>query len=392
MLNGLILKMFAGFMAASSAGLGSPVPSATAGDSQVRISWAPPTQQVLGVEVDESLDDTTWTIARKLPPNSTHVNIQSLTNGKNYWFRVRWIWLDTTLGIPSPTLVEIPINTPIAPTGLIATASTDQVGLSWDKDPNKSIVGYEIDQSMDGGNTWEVIKTNTGSSSNGFLANNLTAGKTYTYRIRAIGFAGVQSEYSNSAQAKVDIAPTGGYALRYTIQNAKVILAWDTPTDLSDVQSYDVNVSSDGGVNWFKVATLQGGINTAEVPYVIGGSTYQVVATSSGGQTSNSQIQLVENNVIPDSVQSPNNSPVANPAIPSATPTPSPSQISSSATRKPWNSGFLLAVIALLVLIIGGGSLALVSSSKKKNSRSRYAVKARKPQKRKVIKKKKGRR
>ena len=386
MLNGIILKTVAGFFAATTAGLGSPVPTAIAGDSQVKISWAPPTQSIFGVEVEESLDGTTWIATPKLPFNSTHVNIQNLTNGKSYWFRVRWIWLDNTLGIPSPPLVEIPIKNPNAPTGLIATPSADEVGLSWDKDPNKSIVGYQIDQSTDGGNTWRTIKTNTGSSSSGFLVNNLIAGKTYNYRIRAIGFAGVQSEYSASAEAIVATAPTGGYALKYAIKNSKVILTWDTPSDLSDVQTYDVNVSGDGGVNWYKVATLQGGINTAVVPYVIGGSAYQIIATSSGSQTSSSQVQLVQSNIIPDSLQTPNSAPIPTSGV--ASPTPSPSPLSTLSASKSTSPSFLIGGAAMVLLIIAGGTWAAVSSNKKKNSKSRYKAKPRKPYKKKVTKKK----
>ncbi|HEY4898638.1 MAG TPA: fibronectin type III domain-containing protein [Candidatus Nanopelagicaceae bacterium] len=391
MLNGIILKTVAGFFAVATAGLGSPVPTAIAGDSQVKISWAPPTQPIFGVEVEESLDSgNSWIIARILPPTSTRVSVQNLTNGKNYWFRVRWIWLDSSLGIPSsPPLVAIPINNPNAPTGLVATPSADQVGLSWDKDPNKSIVGYQIDQSTDGGNTWRTIKANTGSSSNGFLVNNLIAGKTYNYRIRAIGFAGVQSEYSASAEAILATAPTGGYALKYAIKNSKVILTWDTPTDLSDVQSYDVNVSGDGGVNWYKVATLQGGINTAVVPYVIGGSAYQIIATSSSSQTSSSQVQLVQSNLIPDSLQTPNSAPTPNSGA--ASPTPSPSPLSAHSSSNSTSPSILIGAAAVFLLLIGGGTWAIISSNKKKNSKSRYKNRPRKPYKKKAAKKKKNR-
>ncbi len=392
MLKGIILKTLIGFLAAASAGIGSPAPTATAGDSQVKISWAPPPEPIFGVQVEESLDSgTTWVSAAKLPPTSTHVNIQNLVNGKNYWFRVRWIWLDTSLGIPSPTLVEIPIKVPNAPTSLIATPSADQVGLSWDKDSNKSIVGYEVDQSLDNGNTWTVIKANTGSPSNGYLVNNLTAGKTYTFRIRAIGFSGVQSEYSEVATAKVIPAPTGGYALKYTIDKSKVTLTWDTPADLSDVQNYQVNVSSDGGINWYKVATTPGGVNTALVPYVIGGSTYQVIATSSEGLTSDSQIQLVENNIIPDAVPSTNFSGTPDSLVPGAsTPSPSPSSTINAPSAASSKSPFPIIIIVLVALALIGITSALVSSRKNKSSKNRYKAKKkpRKPNKKKDIKKK----
>jgi hypothetical protein len=383
--------MFAGFFAAASAGLGSPIPTAIAGDSQVKISWAPPTQPIFKIDVEESLDSgNIWITAVKLPPTSTHVNLQNLTNGKNYWFRVRWIWLDGSLGIPSPTLVAIPINNPNAPTGLVATASADQVGLSWDQDPNKSIVGYEIDLSTHGENNWTVIKANTGSPSNGYLVNNLLAGTTYTFRIRAIGFAGVLSEYSETAVAKIAAAaPIGGYALNYTIKNSKVTLIWDTPADLSDVQTYQVNISGDGGVNWFTVATTQGGINTAVVPYVIGGSTYQVIATSAAGLTSSSQIQLVQTNLIPDSAVTSTSSPVAV-SNPTTSPTPNSSSIPITQSTIAQGSSVQFIVGAILVIGIGAGVLLFTRSRKNNNSRRRYSNKVNRVKTHQVSSTKKG--
>lgn len=299
MLQGLFIKLVVALTAIAGVGIGSPNPTAVPGDSQVKITWVGTSQPIFGIAVEESLDSgNTWITAVRLPPNSTHVNLQNLTNGKSYWFRLRWIWLDNSLSIPSPTLVEIPMNTPNAPTGLVATASATQIGLSWDHVPNKFIIGYEIEQSTDGGNSWSVIQANTGSPSNGYLINNVKEGITYTYRIRAFGFGGVESEYSDSAVAKVAKTPIGGYGLTYTIQNSKVSLKWETPGDLPDIQSYEVRISGDGGINWFKIATTQGTVNTADVPYVIGGSTYQVIATSGEGLTSTSQIQLVQTNAV----------------------------------------------------------------------------------------------
>ena len=171
-------------MAATGSGLGAPQATAIPGESQVLINWAPPSGAINGILIEDSLDSgNTWTTVTKLPPNSTHIRVQGLTDGKNYWFRVRWIWPDNSFGIPSRTLVAIPINNPSQPTGLIATASGTQVALNWDQTTEKAVTGYDIEQSTDGGNTWTVVSANTGSSSSGYLIDNLTRGTTYTYRI-----------------------------------------------------------------------------------------------------------------------------------------------------------------------------------------------------------------
>ena len=378
MLQGLFIKLVVAFSAIASVGVGSPNPIAVPGDSQVKITWVGTSQPIFGVAVEESLDSgNTWITAARLPPNSTHVNVQNLTNGKSYWFRLRWIWLDNSLSIPSPTLVEIPMNTPSAPTGLVATASATQIGLSWDHVPNKFIIGYEIEQSTDGGNSWNVIQANTGSPSNGYLINDVKEGTTYTYRIRAFGFGGVESEYSDSAVAKVAKTPIGGYGLTYSIQNSKVSLKWETPGDLPDIQSYEVRISGDGGINWFKIATTQGTVNTADVPYVIGGSTYQVIATSGEGLTSASQIQLVQTNAVsnPQAGITTGRVPSFGVFAPSrSTAIPSPTPTSSSDSNSHGLRSFHLSLIPILA-IVGFASLAgwlFLHSRRKRRSRQKF--------------------
>ena len=370
MLKGLLVRGLVTLFMATNTGIGSPAATAVSGESQVKIAWPAATQPVFGVAVEESLDSgITWTTAVRLPPTSTHANIQNLTNGKSYWFRLRWIWLDGSLGIPSPTMVEIPQSSPSAPTGLVATAGTNQIGLSWDHDPNKSITGYKIDQSTDGGNSWAVIQSNTGSASNGFLVNNLKEGTTYTYRIAVIGFGGSESEFSDSAVAKIATVPIGGYALHYAIKDFKVILTWDAPNDLPNVQSYDINVSGDGGVNWFKIATTPGNVNSAVVPYVIGGSTYQVIATSLEGLTSFSQIELVQTNKIPipnsSNLQTspPGSTPQGSNAT-TVTPTPETSQSAVAEPLQSKKSNYIL-ILAFIIGIALFSLIFLINRSRK---------------------------
>lgn len=384
MLPGVLIKSLLAVVVLASTGVGSPIPLAVPGDSQVKISWSAPTQPIFGVAVEESLDSgTTWITAARLPPTSTHVNLQNLTNGKNYWFRLRWIWLDNSLSIPSPTLVEIPMNSPSAPTGLVATASTTQIGLSWDHATNKFIIGYEIEESTDGGNSWNVIQPNTGSPSNGYLINDVKEGTTYTFRIRAFGFGGVESEYSDSAVTKVAKAPTGGYSLTYSIQKSKVTLKWDSPTDVPDIQSYEVRISGDGGVNWFKIATTQGGVNTADVPYVIGGSTYQVIATSAEGLTSASQIELVQTNAVSNSQNTITPSPIPgfgffSPSRPTELPTQTSSIGSSKSSQSLSKNQLLLISLSAVGIFCSviGWLLTRSRKTRKRQSQSSYSKRA----------------
>ena len=377
-------------MAATGSGLGAPQATAIPGESQVLINWSPPSGAINGIQIEDSLDSgNTWTTVTKLPPNSTHIRVQGLTDGKNYWFRVRWIWPDNSLGIPSRTLVAIPINNPSQPTGLIATASGTQVALNWDQTTEKSVTGYDIEQSTDGGTTWTVVSANTGSSSSGYLIDNLTRGSTYTFRIRALAFGGGKSDYSEVASVKVGLTPTGGFALTYKITGTKINLTWETPQDIPDVTSYQVNASGDGGANWFTVATTQGGINTALVPYVIGGSTYQVIATSAAGETSASSIELVETNLLPDPVTTATFNPGAtgessSPApSDSASPTPTPTDSTSAPVSKSSSLPIIpIAGALVLIALVSWLTIGMRNHDGKKGARKRPRPK-KKPAKKK---------
>ena len=396
MLQGFFYSLLAGVTAAGATGLGAPAATVIPGEAQALISWTAPMQSINGIDIEESIDSgNSWVPVTKLPPDSTHLRVQNLIDGKNYWFRVRWIWPDNSFGIPSATLVVVPIQNPDAPSGLVATTNDTQVALSWDQSTNKSITGYEIEQSTDGGTTWKVIDQNTGTSSTGYLVDGLNAGTTYTYRIKAIAFGGVQSEYSDSAVVKIGTPTPGGFPLNYSIVANKVILTWQTPQDLTDVATYQVNASADGGVNWFTVATTQGGTNTAAVPYVIGGSTYQVIATSGSGATSSSAIELVQTNALSESTPSalPDSHSASNPAS-----NPAASQTPSLAASTPASSSFRIPLIpiALILTLFGVGAWLVLSfenrkfklKSQKRAPQKRKSQKKRKPKKRKSIKSK----
>ena len=83
-LSGLFFKSLAIYAAAATTGLGAPTATAIPGESQVLINWVAPSQAINGVLIEESVDSgTTWTTVTKLPPTSTHLRVQGLTDGKN---------------------------------------------------------------------------------------------------------------------------------------------------------------------------------------------------------------------------------------------------------------------------------------------------------------------
>ena len=296
MLKTALAKSLLTFIFAGSASLGVPAIIEASGDSQVQISWQAPTFAESSILLDQSTDaGITWTNIQKLPPDALHAFVSGLTNQQSYWYRIRFTLPDGTISTPSNTVVADPTGTPSTPTSLSATASSDQVSLQWDAEPSgQAIVGYEIDQSTDGGNTWSVVTSNTHSPANSYLVSGLTSGTTYTFQVKAVAFGGISSDFSAPASVLVGQLIDTAYPLSSTITPTGVDLVWGNPTITATLNTYRVELSTDGGMTWVLATEVDGAINKTTVPYVLGGALYRVIATAINGQTAMSQVTLAQ--------------------------------------------------------------------------------------------------
>ena len=124
----------------------------------------------------------------------------------------------------------------ISPAGLSATASHDQVVLTWDDPGDDSITGYVIlrrNRENDVGGEFSVLVPDTGSAATTYTDDTVVAETTYTYRVKAINEHGV-SERSRWFHIDIPAAPerpdkpTG---LSATASHDSVTLNWDDPGD-----------------------------------------------------------------------------------------------------------------------------------------------------------------
>ena len=91
-------------------------------------------------------------------------------------------------------------SAPKAPKGLTATAQSASILLSWDKNSESDVYGYQILRAKEGTDDWDVIgRMVTGTE---FLDNVLTSGQTYTYKVMAIDKARNRSVASETVTAK----------------------------------------------------------------------------------------------------------------------------------------------------------------------------------------------
>jgi hypothetical protein len=116
----------------------------------------------------------------------------------SFTFKVNDGALDSTVATVTIT-VAAATSTPVAPSGLTATAvSKTQIDLTW-SDNSFNEDGFKIERSTNG-TSWTQIAT-VGPNVGNYSSTGLSANKTYYYRVRAYNVLG-NSGYSNTASAK----------------------------------------------------------------------------------------------------------------------------------------------------------------------------------------------
>ena len=291
-----MLKTFALIFTAAAVGLSAPVIGVLPGDTQVDISWKAPASPVDFVLVEESRNGgAEWKQIAMLPGSATHYLVDELTNGTNYWFRVKWM----NKGIPSSpsqAVVAQPNGQPNVPTSLIAIAGDGQASLQWDAAPESAkIVSYAVEISADGGTSWKLTNKDTGSPSNRYLIDGLENGLTYSFRVKAIASNRIDSEWSDSAAALIGVLKDDFFELESTITGSTVSLTWGDPGLKSTIDSYRIEISTDGGMTWSNADVVSGDVQSLKLSYVLGGALYRIIATSVTDEYAVSVVSLVQN-------------------------------------------------------------------------------------------------
>ncbi|MGI0094609.1 MAG: fibronectin type III domain-containing protein, partial [Nitrosotalea sp.] len=182
---------------------GSPTGlTATAGNSQILLSWTAPSSDggsaITGYRIYRGIvsgGEGTTSIATVSGSTLSYTDT-GLTNGVTYFYKVTAV---NSVGesVSSNEASATPVVTasaPGSPTGLTATAaSTSQINLSWTAPSNNggsTITGYKIERSSDGGTTWSTLVANSASTSTTYSDTGLSPSTTYTYRVSTINSVG----------------------------------------------------------------------------------------------------------------------------------------------------------------------------------------------------------
>ncbi|QEC66012.1 T9SS type A sorting domain-containing protein [Panacibacter ginsenosidivorans] len=212
-------------------------------NNSATISWSASTGAV-SYDVDYKLTSTgIWTNAATAT-TSTSVNLNSLTAGSVYDYRVR---ANCAAGSTSYTGAQFTTLCDIAPTGLSASSITNtSATISWSA--SSGAVSYDFDYKLTSTGTWTNAATATTSTS--VNLSGLTTGSGYDYRIRANCSSGSTTYTSAQFTTLCSTAPSGLAASSITTSSASI--SWSSATGAT---SYDVDYKDAASSSWINAAT-----------------------------------------------------------------------------------------------------------------------------------------
>ncbi len=230
------------------------------GESQIRLSWAPPSDdggaRITGYRIDVSTSGgALWTVLNgntgSISTAYTHTN---LPPGSRRSYRVAAINSQGRGAYSNTASATTRAVVPDAPTNLTATASGQtQVNLSWRAplmDGGARITGYRVEWSATGGTPWNVLTSRHTSTT--YTHRGLSPATTRHYRVSATNSVGT-GEASNVATATTDATvPSAPVRLsaRANGQN-QIDLTWTAPSNDggAPVTGYRIE-SSPNGSSW----------------------------------------------------------------------------------------------------------------------------------------------
>lgn len=196
--------------------------TATAGNTQVSLSWTAPTGMLSQTPVTDydpqfsSDSGVSWTSFTHTASTATTSIITGLTNGTPYVFRVAALNALGVGGYTAATSSVTPVSgtPPGTPTGLSATAGNAQASLTWYAPASSgttAISDYFVQYSSDSGANWSSF-SHTASTATSSVVTGLTNGTAYVFRVAAVSSVGAGSYTSaTSSITPVSVTPDPYY-------------------------------------------------------------------------------------------------------------------------------------------------------------------------------------
>lgn len=168
-----------------------------------------------------------------IKPNTTYVYAISAKGSENF----------ESLSSKNIAVTTLPPMEPISLFNAISNLPR-QIKLIWRPHPDKKVAEYQIEKRLPESTEWKKLATVKGRLQVEFIDTNLEDDRIYFYRIKAISFDKVSSEYSLDAKAQTKPLPQGVSNVTVSNNLPKAIeLKWQ-PSATNDVEYYNIYKNS----------------------------------------------------------------------------------------------------------------------------------------------------
>ncbi len=141
---------------------------------------------------------------------------------------------------------------PAAPTGLIATAGSENISLDWNDNAETDIGGYNVYRSSTDGGPYTKLNGSLVASSS-YINTGIYGGGTYYYVVTAVDTGSLESSNSNQSSATAtNAAPAAPTGLTATPGSENISLDWNNNTE-PDLNGYNVYRSLVSGGPYSKI-------------------------------------------------------------------------------------------------------------------------------------------
>ena len=226
-------------------------------DAALVVTWRDPTDtgtdDVEAYEVQRKVGDGSFQTVEPAHHgiDTTYVDADA-DAAAAYAYRVRAVTAGGTTNWSAPASTA-----PDAPS-LAGEAGDAQATLTWTEpaDPGISdIVGYQYQQSTDGGDTWDPAWTDVPAddgAARSLTISNLVNGTLYGFELRAVNASGHGTGSARATVIPGMFVPGAPRNLTGAAGDGRVTLSWTPPDDtgFSPVTGYEFRRSLDGGATW----------------------------------------------------------------------------------------------------------------------------------------------
>ena len=232
----------------------------------------------------------TWSTFAHAPTSASAINVNGLTNGASYEFRVRAVNAAGNSPLSNVAGPLVPMTTASVPLNLVGTFGDSKVTLAWATPASNGggpISDYRIQyREARAGAPWTTVP-HAASTATSIIVTGLANGTPYIFRVAAVNPVGFGATEETSRITPMTI-PGAPAIVSATAGNASVALAWRAPGSNGGgaISNYIIEYKVDGpSVTWTRFPRVASSATTATVTGLANGTSYllRVTAVNAAG-------------------------------------------------------------------------------------------------------------